>query len=105
METTSSFFRLFGPVAASGGTLRRLRQGQVMPLEKSAPGKRVRCLGGTLWVTQEGDPEDHILSVGEVFTVSRAGRVVVEGLTPALYRVERRDEARREASCAERTGE
>lgn len=43
---------------------------------------QLQILGGAgiLWITQEGDPEDHILERGECFTVTRAGLVVIQGV-------------------------
>ncbi len=38
---------------------------------------------GTLWVTQEGDPQDYVLSKGESFIADRHGSIVVEALTDA----------------------
>jgi len=42
-----------------------------------ARGARVRSLRGTLWITQEGDGEDHIVNAGDDFTVSRNGVTLV----------------------------
>ena len=44
---------------------------------------------GTLWVTQEGDPQDYVISTGERFVASRHGAVVVEALTDAAMRFSR----------------
>lgn len=44
---------------------------------------------GTLWVTQEGDPQDYVLSEGERFIAHRHGAVVVEALTDASMRFSR----------------
>ena len=42
-------------------------------------GRRVRCATGHLWVTVEGDPEDHVLGPGEGFRVVFPGKVVIGG--------------------------
>ncbi len=52
-----------------------------------AEGLEVRCLAGTVWVTVEGDPEDHVLAAGEVFVACRAGRVAMMAFEPARVRV------------------
>jgi Protein of unknown function (DUF2917) len=49
----------------------------------------LRCLEGVCWVTQEGDPEDHVLGPGEEFRPSRSGQVLVWAVTEARLRVER----------------
>ena len=47
-----------------------------LPLAQ-ARGARVRSLRGTLWITQEGDREDHLVRAGESFTVERNGVTLV----------------------------
>ena len=39
---------------------------------------RVRMISGTLWVTLEGDPEDHVLAGGEVRQFEGPGLCVAE---------------------------
>ncbi len=46
-------------------------------------GTTIRCGRGAVWVTQPGDPVDHILSAGESWDVTRAGLVLVQGLSEA----------------------
>lgn len=45
-------------------------------------GDMVICTRGLLWVTQEGDRDDHLLRSGEKFIANRHGVVVVEAMTP-----------------------
>ena len=47
-----------------------------LPLAQ-ARGARVRCLRGTLWITQEGDREDYFVRAGESFTIERDGVTLV----------------------------
>jgi hypothetical protein len=42
-----------------------------------ARGVSVTCVQGVLWLTQERDARDHVLSAGERFVVDRRGRVVI----------------------------
>jgi hypothetical protein len=44
---------------------------------------------GQVWVTQRGDPEDHTLGPGERFTITRRGRVVVQGINQSRFRLVR----------------
>ena len=46
-------------------------------LTGDARGVSVICGQGVLWLTQERDARDHILSAGESFVVDRRGRVVI----------------------------
>jgi hypothetical protein len=43
-------------------------------------GACVRCISGTLWLTQESDLHDHILKAGQSFTLDHEGIVLVQGL-------------------------
>jgi hypothetical protein len=40
-------------------------------------GMSMRCLAGSLWVTQDGDPRDIVLTPGETFTLDRDGLAIV----------------------------
>jgi hypothetical protein len=50
----------------------------------------IACVAGTLLVTLEGDPVDHLLSPGESLTARRRGRVVVAGIGPSAARLQAR---------------
>ncbi len=57
----------------------------------SAPaphGVAVRCERGTVWVTVEGDPEDHIVVAPGTFATHAHGRVAALALEPAHLAVE-----------------
>ena len=43
-------------------------------------GATLRVTQGTLWLTQEGDPNDIVLRAGDNFVVESAGVTVVEAL-------------------------
>lgn len=49
---------------------------QSLALRDSA-GLQVRCLQGTVWITQEGSDADQILKPGESFTLKRDGLTVI----------------------------
>jgi hypothetical protein len=53
---------------------------ELLKLEFGQPGTRVICTTGTLWLTQEGDPHDHLLKAGQSFTLDQPGTVLVQGL-------------------------
>ena len=57
-----------------------VRRARVRSLPACRPGARVRVLEGMLWITQEGDAVDYVVSSREEFVCTRAGRVVVESL-------------------------
>ncbi len=66
---------------ASGDVLEiQLAPRSVRRLNGDYRGLRIKCTGAGLWVTQEGDLDDHCLAGGEQFTVTRPGPVVLQGM-------------------------
>jgi len=49
--------------------------------------RAILCLDGMIWITQDGDPRDHLIAAGEMFLISQAGQVLVQGLTSAQLQV------------------
>ena len=59
-----------------------LDTGEVLTLD-DAEGTRILARTGTLWVTEEGSREDHIVGPGDMLIVAYPGRTVVQALKPA----------------------
>lgn len=59
-----------------------LKTGEVVTLDDAA-GTRVSAHQGTVWVTEEGDRDDHIVGPGETLVIVRSGRTLVQALQPA----------------------
>lgn len=55
--------------------------------EVAEAGMQIRVLAGSVWVTQESDPEDHVLEAAGVFSTGRAGRVAIQSLSRARLEV------------------
>lgn len=51
------------------------------------PGSMVRCLNGTLWITERRGALDVILGPGETFTVTRDGLTIITALDNATIRL------------------
>lgn len=65
---------------------------------------RVRVACGRVWLTIEGDPDDHLLARGQSLTLPRGARVLVQALdTPARLVVQRPDAAWQRAVQAMRS--
>lgn len=60
---------------------RCLNKMQTERLSRVRPGDEVRCTRGILWITQEGDFEDHLVHQGEKYIFSKRGAAVVQALT------------------------
>ena len=50
-------------------------------------GHSIVCDSGTVWVTQEGDPRDVILSAGALFRLDREGAALVQAFGPAAISI------------------
>lgn len=68
---------------------RRLRAKAVEKLEGIQLGDSLYITQGILWVTQEGDPQDYVLTNGDSFIANRQGSIVVEALTDTSLRFSR----------------
>ena len=53
---------------------------EAQKLDAVRPGTVIRCQDGILWITQDGDRDDHILKAGDTFTVTRKGNIVLQAL-------------------------
>ncbi|MFL5271348.1 MAG: DUF2917 domain-containing protein [Anaeromyxobacteraceae bacterium] len=51
-------------------------------------GLALTCERGSVWITVEGDPEDHVLAAPAVFASPARGRFAVLALSPARLVVE-----------------
>lgn len=63
--------------SCESGTLIDLNDREAISLD-DVRGATLRLLRGTLWVTQEHDPDDVVLRPGDNWVVERDGRTVVE---------------------------
>ena len=78
-------------------TPRQLRAREVLDI-RNGKGLAVRCLAGSLWITQDGDSDDVVLKAGECFVLDRGGLALVSApLGSATLVVEK---ATRAAPCA-----
>ncbi len=68
------------PIRLAGRKLLRLHD---------APGSTVRALDGSVWITEEGDRRDIVLSQGESFVLQRRGAALVWPMGEAVVSVTR----------------
>lgn len=78
-----------------------LKARELLPIEDGA-GLEVKSLRGDLWITQSGDPEDHLVKASQSFVLDRPGLTLVTALLgPAVLVVQPgRIAADRELPCA-----
>jgi hypothetical protein len=58
---------------------------RVWNIDGDRRGDMIRCLNGTLWITQEGDMRDYILESGQDFWVTKAGTVILQALENSKF--------------------
>jgi len=51
-------------------------------------GVTVRVAQGRVWLTRDGDIRDYVLSAGDSMRLEASGRVVLFGLTKAIFQVD-----------------
>jgi hypothetical protein len=57
----------------------RLSAGKLTVI-RGGKGKKVTCLTGQLWLTQEGEPVDHLLAPNESLVLNRDGAALLTGI-------------------------
>ena len=55
-------------------------------IEGDRRSEMIRCLYGTLWITQEGDMQDYILEPGQDFWVTKSGTLIVQALENSKFK-------------------
>lgn len=48
---------------------------------------RIVCETGSLWITQEGDSRDSVVSAGESFTIGHQGLTILTALEPSRLEI------------------
>ncbi len=75
-----------GPIEFRQSTFELAREGLLAI--RDGQGTRVEAHEGALWVTEEGDLKDTVVSAGESFTIRHAGLTVITALSASRLTVE-----------------
>jgi hypothetical protein len=65
----------------------RLCRDEMIRLDGDVAGRVISCRKGILWLTQTGNPGDHLIRAGGAFSIERPGAVLISALEEALYTV------------------
>ncbi len=60
-----------------------LADNEAVSLGRPGSGLEVACVQGMVWLTQEGDPVDHVLGPGEEIRLTGRGRVAMMAFAPS----------------------
>ena len=86
---------------SSSGVL--LAKGQTLNLPDAA-GVRVASQSGIVWITQDGDPRDIVLTPGDSVVLERSTPTIVQAFEPALITIADPKPVRRAAPASGRFG-
>jgi hypothetical protein len=76
-----------------------LATGEVLALD-DVSGYRIQAASGVVWVTEEGEPRDHIVGPGDAFIVARPGRTLVQALEASMVSIREGDPPANDAAPA-----
>jgi hypothetical protein len=63
---------------------RSLDKGRIRHLH-AEKGRRVECVTGSIWITQDGDLRDIVLAAGESFDFERRGEALLSAFADSRY--------------------
>ncbi len=63
---------------------RNLAKGRIRHVSAER-GRRVECLSGSIWITQDGDLRDVVLAPGEAFDFDRRGDALLSAFADSRY--------------------
>ena len=63
---------------------RSLDKGRIRHV-RAEKGRRVECLSGSIWITQDGDLRDIVLGAGEAFDFDRRGDALLSAFDDSRY--------------------
>lgn len=75
----------------------QLPRGEAHTLDCVDEGVVVRCLGGSLWITHDGDCKDVILHAGQAYRVQRAQPMHLFMLADSVLEIEFQDDRAHDA--------
>lgn len=65
-------------------TTATLRPRQIWEIRGDNRWRFITCQRGGIWITQEGDPRDYVLTEGDMFLITLPGLVLVQALEAAF---------------------
>ena len=75
------------PAAVAAPGANELPDGECLWIERPLA-RKVHCLEGTLWLTFDGEPQDHVLEAGQSLRCPHPSRLGIQALSAARVRVE-----------------
>jgi hypothetical protein len=64
-----------------------LDEGEIFTLMGDQRQTAIENLSGVLWITQEDDITDYKFNQGERFTITHSGKVIIQGMPSARFRL------------------
>jgi hypothetical protein len=79
-----------------GGRVSNLREpalsvelglGELVRMQGDNRWRMIACMQGVVWITQERDMQDYVLTAGQIFLVTLPGTVLVQGVKESSVQV------------------
>ena len=67
--------------------IQNMKKEEILRVNSSRDGQIISCESGILWITQEGDWVDRLLTAGEKFRTRIPGFILVQALSDARVRI------------------
>ncbi len=64
-----------------------LRRDELIRLDGNVAGRIISCREGVLWLTQTGNPGDHLIRAGEAFSIGHRGVALISALEDSVFAV------------------
>ncbi len=72
---------------STNSDVKDIHKRKIFTVRTGKEGKKITCLGGTIWITQEGDGIDRILTLGDSYQSRIPGDIIIEGLDHSQVRI------------------
>lgn len=67
--------------------VKHIQKKKIFTVKSNRDGRKITCLGGMIWITQEGDGIDRILTSGDIYQSRIPGDIIIEGLDHSQVRI------------------
>jgi hypothetical protein len=81
----AQFHFMTGGFSMKSGMEHRLRRDERSRLDGDNSGRVIVCREGVLWLTQTGNPGDHLIRAGGAFSIDHRGTVLISALEDSAY--------------------
>lgn len=67
----------------SNNSIFEIKKNTLHTIKNGRSGREITCITGTLWITEDGNKVDRILSRGDIYRTKTSGQIVIQALETA----------------------